>query len=849
MAFREIDPKKFSFLLAQGTHEGELRKFFVESRAQLLIKGARVQNMPHGREARVKAICERFPQRTDEVLQPWFQKNISVTDPVSLDDVLLYLSEYFEEGEPLPKAEAKVICRSALEYLFSDAPNADFINLLRKSRAVPAPGTIGIPPSDEANPQSKQTEDCKSPADAANSESVTVPENFQLAELLASIIANDENAIDDALAPFAESTQLLVEALLRLREGDVSAAREKLKLLGDGRPESELIRSALARASHQRSASATSNGVRTEIPQPLGEDPRSDSYEIIGIYTNESDTGAVFVKPLCIVLEGRLRQLTDDACIRLFPDSGSVMTHRSVLRRQLRRRDLVHWRVSERDEAEGKRTRFHLADELNPLIEVVRIPVPSSDADEVRDRIKAYAADGHGQPTQQVMFLLADGVTVVSPKSVDFARDEAFDSPWQSWGSVETWLIEGHQYCLEALQGAASHLDLSPLDAAFRKLLKNLDAEQRLTTTKAQRNELIARLRGQSGSEIAERAKRVAASIDQISINEEELDALLKLLGAREEVLRRVDELIAEEHEKRQAEKAGLQREVALLRKRKSELEKDGQEIERNNRAQVDSVAASVREAFAKAVREGASTLANAEVFHLLTGAAGSTLRQETSIVGPNHLDGWIKRGAFSEVDVKARLSALGINRRQAFVLSKLAYAAATSGVALILKGGMARQCVQTLARHDRDAVAIVDIPMGLTSGDFLRQMLTSLVDIQGMALLNADLSPLEIYGAELIDLLIEQAMIGMPSPKPVFFSCLGGDLCLPLPKTLHRASLVVDLDLDWDEGQQLLDQVEPDSLLLLPALRERLFNAIFAMDDDDRRYIEPALVRALLTE
>lgn len=849
MAFREIDPKKFSFLLAQGTHEGELRKFFVESRAQLLIKGARVQNMPHGREARVKAICEKFPQRTDEVLQPWFQKNISVTDPVPLDEVLLYLSAYFEENESLPKAEAKVICRSALEYLFSNTPNADFINLLQKSPSVPVPSTTAIPPPDESDPQTKQMKGCESPVETTNAESVAVPENFQLAELLTSIITGDESAIDDALAPFAESTQLLVEALLRLREGDVSAARDKLSLLGDGRPESELIRSALARASHQKNASATSIGVRTEIPQPLDEDPRSDPYEIIGIYTNESDTGAVFVKPLFIVLEGRLRQLSDAACIRLFPDSGSVMTHRSVLRRQLRRRELVHWRVSERDEAEGKRTRFHLTDELNPLIEVVRIPVPSSDADEVRDRIKSYAAEGHGRPNQQVMFLLADGVTVASPKSVDFARDEAFDSPWESWGSLETWLIEGHQYCLEALQGAASHLDLSPIDVAFRKLLKNLEAEQRLTTTKAQRNELVARLRGQSGSEIAERAKRVAASIDQMSIDEEELDVLLKILGSREEVLRRVDELIAEEHEKRQAEKAGLQEEISLLKKRKSRLEKEGHEIERNNLAKVDSVATSVQEAFAKAVREGASTLANAKVFQLLTSAVESTPRQETSAVGFNRLDGWIRRDAFSEVDVKTRLSVLGINGRQSFVLSKLADVAATSGVALILKGGMARQCVQTLARQDRDAVAIVDIPMGLTSGDFLRQMLTIPADIQGMAFLNADLSPLEIYGVELIDMLVEQAMADMPSPKPVFFSCLGGDFSLPLPKTLHLTSLVVDLDLEWDQSHQLLNQVEPDSLLLLPALRERLFNAILAMDDDDRRHVEPAFVRALHTK
>src|SRR3546814_5440127 len=73
--------------------------------------------------------------------------------------------------------------------------------------------------------------------------------------------------------------------------------------------------------------------------------------------------------------------------------------------------------------------------------------------------------------------------------------------------------------------------------------------------------------------------------------------------------------------------------------------------IERGNRAKVESVAASVREVFAKAVREGASTLANAEVFQLLTSTVGSTPRQEPSVLGSNQLDGWIKQGAFSEID------------------------------------------------------------------------------------------------------------------------------------------------------------------------------------------------------
>ena len=850
MAFLDIDPKRFAFLLTQGIHEGELKKFFVESRLQLLVKGAKVQNLPHGREKRIKTICERLPSRADEVLRTWFQNNVSVADPVSLDEVLLYLGAYFDEDEQLPEAEAQVICRSALVYLFGDGPNAEFLHLLRGPRDSQRRGAVNVQLSDDdgANLPSEPPYDPTSPIDPTGSMNNAQPAHFQIAELLASVISGDENSIDNALEPFADRTQLLVEALLRLREGDVDAAKEKLELLGDHEPESELVRSALARSLHHRDASDTPIGIRTVIAQPLDEDPHTDTYEIVGIYTNETDTGAVFVKPLFLVLEGRLRQLTDGARARLFPDSGSVMTHRSVLHRQLRRRELVHWTVLEREGAEGK-TRFHLEAELGPLIEAVRIPVPSNDADEVRNRIKRYAAGAHRQSGPQVMFLLADGVAVVSPKGVDFARDAAFESPWQSWGSLETWLIEGHEYCLEALQATGSQLDLSPLDVAFRKLLKNLDAEQRLTITKAQRAELSAWLRGQSGDEIALRAKRIASSIDQLSISEEDLDEILSILGARDEIDRRVSELVAVEYEKRQAEKSGLLREISVLREKKSELEKEGRQIERVNRDRGKSTTASVQEAFAKAVQEGVSTLANAEIFRVLTSTAGTTSWHESSVLDSKKVKSWIKQGALSKTDVEARLFGLGINRRRAFILTKLSDLAAASGVALTLKGGVARQCVQTLVRQDRDPTAIIDIPMGLTSCDFLKEALTNLAEIKGMALINADLSPLEIYGAELIDLLVEQAMVGVSNPLPILLSCMGGDFSLPLPQSLRRVSLIIDLNSAWEGDQKRMDQIEADLSILLPTMREKLSNAISAMDDDDRRHIESVLVNSLLIE
>lgn len=846
MTFRETNPKRLAALLSQGTHEGELRKFFAESRAQLLLKGAKIQNVPHGREERIRAICERLPPKTDDVLRGWFKKNISVTSPASQEEVLLYLSAYFDEDETLPEAEAQVICRSALVYIFADEADENLLNLLQYSRENTTSEAVAIPRPDNKEGPLAAIVEAKLPAEVIDDKSSAVPADFQLAELLSSIILDDETAIDNALAPFAERTQLMVEALLRLRDGDAGAARDKLSLLEGYGPEAELVRSALARASHLPDLGVVSTGVRMAIPRPLSEDPEATTYEVIGAYTNESETGAIFVQPLFLVVEGQLFKLNNDDRGRLFPDSGSVMTSRTVLRRQLIREELIHWTVSERDRAAGGRTRFHMIEELNPLIKVVPIQAPSSDADEVRDRVKAYAALKREHPSQQIVFLLSDGVAIVSPKGADLARDEGFQSPWQAWGSLDTWLIEGHQYYLGVLPSKASHLDLSPLDAAFRRLLKDLDAEHDLTLTKAQRSELTARLRSQSGGEIAQRAKRIAASIDQISINEEELNEVLKLLELNEIVRRRVDELIASEYVERQAELTGLQGEISALKKRKLDLENSGREIERSNRAKLDSIATSVREVFVKAVKEGASTLAAAEIFQMLTPTVTSVPRQAPSVASSAQTGSWTNRCALSETDMKDRLSLIGINRRQAYLLSKLTDITATCGVLFVVKGQMARQCVQTLIRRDREAIEIVDIPMGLTSGSLVRQVVANLGESQGVALLNADLSPFEVYGVDLIDFLIDQTSTSDPHVKPILLSCLGGDLCLPLPNSLRRVSVVIDLDSNWDEGEQLLDDIDPSSLLLLPSLQEKIFSTVSTMDDVDRRHIESAVVRAI---
>jgi hypothetical protein len=233
VAFREIDPDKMAFLLAQGTHEGELKKFFTESKTQLLLKGAKVQNLPHGREERIRTICEKLPRKTDDALRTWFQSNVSIAVPASLDEVLMYLEAYFDDSEPLPETEAQKVCRSALAYLFDDEADGGLLQILQRPFGPPKVEKEDCIPSGVE--QSSEPESEPDPSEkVASTEAIPVPQSYQLAELIAALISGDEDRVDNALVPFADNTRVLVEALLRARAGDVEAAREQLSLLGPG---------------------------------------------------------------------------------------------------------------------------------------------------------------------------------------------------------------------------------------------------------------------------------------------------------------------------------------------------------------------------------------------------------------------------------------------------------------------------------------------------------------------------------------------------------------------------------------------------------------------------------------
>src|SRR5688572_2870264 len=107
MTYRSIDRRRFTYLLSLGTDAVELRKFFTDSRIQLIQRGAKVQNLPSGDKARVRVIAHDLPSSAEEVLRSWFSEHVTMADPEPAHTIVEMFKLHEELGEELHEEVAR----------------------------------------------------------------------------------------------------------------------------------------------------------------------------------------------------------------------------------------------------------------------------------------------------------------------------------------------------------------------------------------------------------------------------------------------------------------------------------------------------------------------------------------------------------------------------------------------------------------------------------------------------------------------------------------------------------------------------------------------------------------------
>jgi hypothetical protein len=137
---------------------------------------------------------------------------------------------------------------------------------------------------------------------------------------------------------------------------------------------------------------------------------------------------------------------------------------------------------------------------------------------------------------------------------------------------------------------------------------------------------------------------------------------------------------------------------------------------------------------------------------------------------------------------------------------------------------------------------------MGLTANRPLRHALEGAgTKVESLAILDADLSPIEIYASFLVDATYDAASGIGDSDRHVIFACGGGDVALPIPDPLRRVSVVVQLDKPVQAIPRDIAEIEEDSIPLMRTLFSKLIGYLETLPSGDRSIVGSVLVDSFL--
>lgn len=808
MAYAGIERKRFTQLLEWGADDDELRRFFSENRLLLIQKGAKVQNPPHGKAARVRALAQGLPTATDRIVQNWFSEHLKMLNPKPIDDLLEELRLYEEAGETPSEDDAKQLARSCLVYLFSSDPPAKLMSFLRPTQAGRA---------------SEPSETKEAPVAVVNEQSSDTFSVHLCRALVALVEGRDP---DEFLSSLPTATAAFVSGVQAVRSGrnkDAQIAMEALDHQQEAR--SLLAEYAARRASVRSSGSVGGLQMLNFVCPDESFSFDFDRDEVFAVCTRDYPETTVFLHPTAIrAADGSWFDLSSNAYReKLFYSSGDLIAFPAGrdTPRQPKRGEVGIWRVAENKGSNtGHRTNFHIASEKTLVYEVRDVPFDSSNYDAVREYIK-HALGERSAVAKPLLFLLRDQLIVGCPAGKDLTRDEGFEAGLPCWSALSAFRFEGRTFVPGPLPPSGTY-ECEALGSSLRKLFASgswcADKPAKALVKKLQ--ELIASGEPELNSARAARLRTELSHIDQ---HEGAMAALLDEVMRAPLISARIDEQVEARVEALVAQREQLKTSIQQLEHKQRDLQEQQRKAEKEQKAVAPAVTKAIRGAFDKAREDALGTLGQVAVFKALmdelidrpavpviAGVAPpvpntANVEARTSVV----------RSSLGELPlIFETLRALGVAPKSARAIEAVGNMAHECGLMLIIDGLAARIVAEAWLNDAEKAGMVFECGFGETDDRPVRALLAEAPD--ALAILDANLSPLDLYARPLVDAVL-QRLAGIDGRKfatRVLMSVADSTAALPLPAVVESISLRVSLDhipvfLQESEAVARLDEIE----------------------------------------
>jgi hypothetical protein len=492
------------------------------------------------------------------------------------------------------------------------------------------------------------------------------------------------------------------------------------------------------------------------------------------------------------------------------------------------------------------------------VYEVRDVPFDSSNHDAVREYIK-HALEERRTAVTPLMFLLRDQLIVGCVTGRDLTRDEGFDAGLPCWHTLSAFRFEGRAFVPGPLPPSELY-ECEALASSLRKLFAGeyWDTDKPTKALVRKLHDLIASGEAKLSSQ---RAARLRSELSNIEEHEGAMSVLLAEVMRDPRIGAQVDKLVEEKVNVLVAKKEQLRNSVQQLEQRQAELVEQRRRTEREHKAIAPAIAKTIRGAFDQARADALGTLGDVAVFKALMdeliGPPAPTLLR-TTLPRPRPAD---LRDAASIVrssiaggrPMAETLRALGVTPKAARAIGAVGAMAGECGLMLVVDGVAARVAAEAWLGEGEKSGTVLDCGFGETDDRAVRSALDD--DPVALAILDANLSPFDIYARPLVDAVLRRltGISDQAFKTRVLMSMVNGTAALPLPTVAESLSLRVYLDripVFFHEGEAVawLDEIEDTeepvqwfAQLWKPA-RTKVLNYLRALPEEEAALILSAL-------
>lgn len=569
-----------------GIEPHELSKCLKECKQKLIINGAKADNLPKGLD-KTLYFLRTLPPKARLVVSDWLGEHLTFP---KLNDPQTVLEELFDAESSAKDIDfCKPLWRSILGfYISSECP--EIITKFLDDEEINFPLR-----------------------ESANNQIINITDED--IEQCAVISQANGNPLPERIIP------LFIGGLIEAFKGTRATENQwRVKLSESSLPQARKFGELIDQFEASHNFKKTVNGISVIKAYPVVPKDIIDTMDevmFIGKVSTLTTSGAFFVIPISLIIDGELRDLSEAHAKDLFPHNGETIGFSNHFSKSIIRGEMAIWKA--KYQPSEKPVQYVITDYLSRVYPIIKIPHASSEPDEIRD----WLVTGY-QPQKDtpVIFQLSDGISLRLPGDLPDPKKYDFDMPLESYRQLSQTLLSSHALTVVTeLPLVSEKYDCAEPSTWIKRLLKRTSSAKNFPEFSKGQLQNLTHFIAEHESDNEVSYLRAVSSLEQITDTRFFLNDITQQLLALPEVEAKINSEKQEILASYENELIQVKQSITVLSERKTQLEsemadqnkrlkKETERINKTLRQQENELEQRIKKTFETASKAGMETLA-----------------------------------------------------------------------------------------------------------------------------------------------------------------------------------------------------------------------------------------------